>query len=85
MTPSKVAFRSPRLEALVQRHLPELVLSDVSLKTALPGMARSSAESAKVAAAVQEVSSDHRIFRGDARDLAGLKARGPLRRQPRGR
>ena len=75
MTPSKVAFRSPRLEALVQRHLPELVLSDESLKTALPGMARSSAESAKVAAAVQEVSSDHRIFRGDARDLAGLTDR----------
>ena len=66
---------APGLEALVERHLPELVLSDESLKTALPGMARSSAESAKVAAAVQEVSSDHRIFRGDARDLSGLAER----------
>ena len=73
MTPhSAVSTRSPGLEAVVERHLPDLVLSDESLKTALPGMARDSAESAKVAAAVQEVASDHLIIRGDARDLSGL-------------
>ena len=75
MIQPKVDSAGSRLEAVVERHLPELVLSDESLKTALPGMARNSAESARVAAAVQEVSSDHRIFRGDARDLAGLAER----------
>ena len=72
MTPPTVATRSSALEAVVERHLPDLVLSDESLKTALPGMARDSTESAKVAAAVQEVASDHLIIRGDARDLSGL-------------
>ena len=60
------------LEVVVRRHLPELSLSDRSLKTALPGMARDSAESARVAAAVEEVPTVHRIFRGDARDLSAL-------------
>ena len=72
MTPQSVATRSSALEAVVERHLPDLVLSDESLKTALPGMARDAAESAKVAAAVQEVASDHLIIRGDARDLSAL-------------
>ena len=75
MIQPKVDSAGSRLEAVVERHLPELVMSDESLKTALPGMARSSAESARVAAAVQEVTSDHRIFRGDARDLAALAER----------
>ena len=75
MTPQSVATRESGLEAVVERHLPGLVLSDESLKTALPGMARNSTESAKVAAAVQEVASDHRIIRGDARDLSGLANR----------
>ena len=75
MTPHGVATRRSELEAVVERHLPELVLSDESLKTALPGMARDSTESASVAAAVQEVTSDHRIIRGDARDLSGLANR----------
>ncbi len=75
MTPQSVATRRSGLEAIVERHLPELVLSDESLKTALPGMARDSTESAKVAAAVQEVVSDHLIIRGDARDLSGLANR----------
>jgi len=75
MTPQSVATRRSGLEAVVERHLPELVLSDESLKTALPGMARDSTESAKVAAAVQEVVSDHVIIRGDARDLSGLANR----------
>ena len=72
MTPQTVATRESGLEAVVERHLPGLVLSDESLKTALPGMARNSTESAKVAAAVQEVASDHLIIRGDARDLSRL-------------
>ena len=75
MTPPSVATRRSGLEAVVERHLPELVLSDESLKTALPGMARDSTESAKIAAAVQEVVSDHLIIRGDARDLSGLANR----------
>ena len=75
MTPQSVATPRSGLEAIVERHLPELVLSDESLKTALPGMARDSTESAKVAAAVQEVVSDHLIIRGDARDLSGLANR----------
>ena len=75
MTTRSVATRRSELEAVVERHLPGLVLSDESLKTALPGMARDSTESASVAAAVQEVASDHRIIRGDARDLSGLANR----------
>ncbi len=75
MTTQSVATRRSELEAVVERHLPGLVLSDESLKTALPGMARDSTESASVAAAVQEVASDHRIIRGDARDLSGLANR----------
>ena len=66
---------NPSLEAIVRRHLPELGLSDRSLKTALPGMARDSGESARVAAAVHEVDTDHRIFHGDARDLSALADR----------
>ncbi len=62
----------PELAALVERHLPHLALSDGALKTALPGMARDAAESAKVATAVGEVPSHHRILRGDARDLSEL-------------
>ena len=75
MTPADTIVRSPGLEALVERHLPELILADESLKTALPGMARDPADSARVAAAVQEVPSDHLIVRGDARDLSGLANR----------
>lgn len=58
MTRSNLATRDSGLDAIVRRHLPELGLSDRSLKTALPGMARDSAESARVAAAVHEVA-DH--------------------------
>ena len=75
MTPPTLAVRDPRLAAVVERHLPDLRLSDEALKTALPGIARSSADSARVAAAVQEVPSDHRIVQGDARDLSGLSDR----------
>ena len=75
MTPHTVATRRSELEAVVDRHLPGLALSPESLKTALPGMARDSTESAKVAAAVQEVASDHLIVRGDARDLSRLANR----------
>ena len=64
--------RSPQLEAVVERHLPDLILSDESLKTALPGMARDAADSARVAAAVEEVPSEHRIIAGNARDLSAL-------------
>ena len=73
MTRANLVTRDSGLEAVVRRHLPELGLSDRSLKTALPGMARDSAESARVAAAVHEVATVHRIFRGDARDLSVLK------------
>ncbi len=72
MTPANTVVRGPELEALVERHLPDLTLSDESLKTTLPGMARDAADSARVAAAVEEVPSDHRILRGDARDLSAL-------------
>ena len=72
MTPPSVATRSSGLEALVGRHLPEVVLSEESLKTVVPGMARDSTESSKVAAAVHEVTSEHLIIRGDARELSGL-------------
>ena len=75
MTPPTLATRDGELAAVVERHLPELQLSDEALKTALPGIARSSADSARVAAAVQEVPSDHRIVQGDARDLSGLADR----------
>ena len=73
MTPTTTVVRGPALEALVERHLPDLTLSDDSLKTALPGVARDAArDSARVAAAVEEVPSDHRILQGDARNLATL-------------
>lgn len=72
MTAPGVATRRSGLEALVGRHLPDVVLSEESLKTAVPGMARDSTESSKVAAAVHEVTSEHLIIRGDARDLSGL-------------
>ena len=72
MTLPKAALRDPGLEAVVQRHLPDLRLSDADLKTALPGIARSAADSARVAGAVQEVRSHHRLIHGDARDLSAL-------------
>ncbi len=72
MTAANTVVRGPELEPLVERHLPDLVLSEESLKTALPGMARDTAHSARVAAAVEDVPSDHRILRGDARDLSAL-------------
>ena len=75
MTPSTVAAPDREMAAVVERHFPDLRLSDDVLKSALPAIARSSAESARVAAAVQEVPSDHRIVRGDARDLSGLADR----------
>ena len=59
----------------MERHLPDLRLSDANLKTALPGIARSSADSARVAGAVQEVRSHHRLVHGDARDLSALADR----------
>lgn len=65
------------LAAVVERHLPDLQLSDEALKTALPGIARSSADSARVAAAVQEVPSDHRIVQGDARATCPDSPTGP--------
>ena len=75
MTPANTMVGSPGLEALVERHLPDVILADESLKTALPGMARDPADSARVAAAVQELPSDHLVLRGDARDLSGLADR----------
>ena len=63
------------LEAVVAKHLPDLSLSDASLKTALPCIARSAGESARIEAAVQDVSSEHRILCGDARDLSILDDR----------
>ncbi len=72
MTPASTVVRGLDLEALVERHLPDLVLTDESLKTAVPGMARDAANSARVATAVEEVPSDHRILQGDARDLSTL-------------
>ncbi len=72
MTQPKSAVRRQDLKAVVERHLPELQLSDEALKTALPSIARSTLQSARVAAAVQEVQSNHRIILGDARDLSAL-------------
>ena len=75
MTPPQAAVRDPGLESVVQRHLPDLRLSDEALKTALPGIARSASESSRVAGAVQEVPTEHRMIRGDARDLSVLADR----------
>ena len=65
----------PGLAALVERHLPDVALSDESLKSVIPSIARDVAESAKVAAAVQAVTSDHQVLQGDARDLSNLSDR----------
>ena len=75
VTTAASAVADEGLEAVVRRHLPELRLADDALKTALPGIARSTSESARVAAAVQEVRSDHRLIRGDARDFSALDDR----------
>ena len=75
MTPSTVAAPDRELAAVVERHFPDLQLSDDVLKSALPAIARSATESARVAAAVQEVRLDHHIVRGDARELSGLEDR----------
>ena len=75
MNPHTGVVRNQGLAAVVERHLPGLRLSDHDLKTALPGIARSSAESARVAAAVREVRSGHRFVQGDARDLSRLADR----------
>lgn len=60
------------MAALVQRHLPGVDLSDASLKKALPRVAKNPREVASVAAALREVSSRHRMIRGDARQLSQL-------------
>ena len=73
MTSAPSAERA--LEAVVERHLPELGLDDEALKTAIPGIARSASESARVAAAVEDVRSNHLLIRGDARDLGTLPDR----------
>ena len=63
---------SPTLVKIVDRHLPGVALTDESLKTTLPALARNAAESAKVATAVQEIETNHQILRGDARDLSSM-------------
>ena len=72
MTPPATITRDQGLDTVVQRHLPELRLEDRTLKTALPSIARSRAESDRVAAAVLEVRSRHAMLHGDARDLSVL-------------
>ncbi len=62
----------PALERIVREHLPGLTLSEAFLKTALPSMARSTEEASKIAAAVHDVVSEHKVLQGDARDLSLL-------------
>ena len=64
---------TPTLDRIVREHLPDLTLSDATLKTALPSMARNPEESSRIAAAVHEVVSEHQIVQGDARDLSSFR------------
>ena len=58
------------MAALVDKHLPGVDLSEVSLKTALPQVARDPEQVARVADALREMPSRHRMVRGDARRLS---------------
>ena len=58
------------MAALVDKHLPSVDLSEVSLKTALPQVAKDSEQVARVADALREMPSRHRMVRGDARCLS---------------
>ncbi len=58
------------MAALVDRHLPSVDLSEASLKTTLPQVAKNPEQVARVADALREVPSRHRMVRGDARLLS---------------
>ena len=58
------------MATLVDRHLPSVELSESSLRTALPQMAKSPSQVARIADALREMPSRHRMVRGDARRLS---------------
>ena len=58
------------MAALVNKHLPGVDLSEGSLKTALPQVARDPEQVARVADALREMPSRHRMVQGDARRLS---------------
>lgn len=60
------------LVRVAQEHLRGIELSDSSLKRSLPRVAKDPRETARIADALQEVPSDHRMILGDARDLSAL-------------
>ena len=55
---------------VVARHLPDVQLSDASLKAVLPRVAKDPREVQKVADALREMPSRHRMILGDARRLS---------------
>lgn len=57
---------------VVQEHLRGVGLSDSSLKRSVPRVAKDPRETARIADALEEVPSDHRMILGDARDLSAL-------------
>ena len=65
------------IATLVGRHLPSVDLSEVSLKTALPQVAKDPKQVARVANALREMPSRHRMVRGDARRLSQV-VKGPV-------
>lgn len=58
------------IATLVDRHLPSVDLSESSLKTTLPQVAKDPKQVARVANALREMPSRHRMVRGDARRLS---------------
>lgn len=58
------------MATLIDKHLPSVDLSEVSLKTALPQVAKDPKQVARVADALREMPSRHRMLRGDARYLS---------------
>ncbi len=65
------------IATLGDRHLPSVDLSEVSLKTALPQVAKDPKQVARVANALREMPSRHRMVRGDARRLSQV-VKGPV-------
>lgn len=60
------------LRKIAQERLPDLDLSDSSLKRALPRVAKDARATAGIADALLEVPSRHHMALGDARDLSGI-------------
>lgn len=72
MTPGRIEVPEAALRKIVQEHLPDLGLSDSSLKRALPRVAKDPRATARIAEALPEVPSRHHMALGDARDLSAV-------------